>query len=100
MARARIGRHNSLILWHRTFLPSPVFPEGWGTRRRGEAMTERSQLAKAPRDRLLEAARKELADFERREKELREKDREERAAELGLPYKQIVWRRLQSVLGL
>jgi hypothetical protein len=63
-------------------------------------MTERSQLAKAPRDRLLEAARKELADFERREKELREKDREERAAELGLPYKQIVWRRLQSVLGL
>jgi len=63
-------------------------------------MTERSQLAKAPRDRLREAARKELADFERREKELREKDREERAAELGLPYKQIVWRRLQSVLGL
>jgi hypothetical protein len=63
-------------------------------------MTERSQLAKTPRDRLLEAARKELADFERREKELREKDREERAAELGLPYKQIVWRRLQSVLGL
>ena len=63
-------------------------------------MTERSQLAKAPRDRLLEAARKELADFERSEKELREKDREERAAELNLPYKQIVWRRLQSVLGL
>jgi hypothetical protein len=63
-------------------------------------MTERSQLAKAPRDRLLEAARKELADFERREKELREKDREERAAELGLPYEQIVWRRLQSLLGL
>jgi hypothetical protein len=63
-------------------------------------MTERSQLAKTPRDRLLETARKELADFERREKELREKDREERAAELGLPYKQIVWRRLQSVLGL
>ena len=63
-------------------------------------MTERSQLAKAPRDCLLEAARKELADFERREKELREKDREERAAELGLPYEQIVWRRLQSLLGL
>jgi hypothetical protein len=63
-------------------------------------MTERSQLAEAPRDRLLEAARKELADFERREKELREKDREERAAELGLPYEQIVWRRLQSLLGL
>ena len=63
-------------------------------------MTERSQLAKTPRDRLLETARKELADFERREKELREKDREERAAELGLPYEQIVWRRLQSLLGL
>jgi len=77
----------------------PVLPLARGTGDGGKAMTERSKLAKAPRDRLLEATRKELADFERREKELREKDREERAAELGLPYKQIVWRRLQSLLG-
>ncbi|MET4384381.1 hypothetical protein ABIB73_000116 [Bradyrhizobium sp. F1.4.3] len=48
-------------------------------------MTERTQLAIAPRDRTLEAAKKELADFERRENEFRKKDREERAAELRLP---------------
>lgn len=37
------------------------------------------------RDRLLEAARKELAEFERKEIEFRTKDRAERAAELQLP---------------
>jgi hypothetical protein len=44
-------------------------------------MTERIQ--RTP-DRL-EAARKELSEFERRENEFRKKDREERAAELRLP---------------
>jgi hypothetical protein len=48
-------------------------------------MTERTQPALTPRDRLLEAARKELSDCERREIEFRKKDREERAAELRLP---------------
>jgi hypothetical protein len=47
-------------------------------------MTERTE-AKTPRDRLLEAVRKELAQFERRENEFRKQDREERAAELRLP---------------
>lgn len=43
------------------------------------------QLGMTPRDRILEAARKELVEFERRESEFRKKDREERAAELRLP---------------
>jgi hypothetical protein len=47
-------------------------------------MTERTE-AITPRDRLLEAVRKELAEFERRENEFRKQDREERAAELRLP---------------
>jgi hypothetical protein len=48
-------------------------------------MTERTQLGTVPRDLLLETARRELANFERRESEFRKKDREERAAELKLP---------------
>lgn len=48
-------------------------------------MMEHTQLPLEQRDRLLEAARKELAGFERRESEFRKKDREERAAELRLP---------------
>ena len=52
-------------------------------------MTEHIQLSLERRDRLLEAARKELADFERRENEFRKKDREERAAELRLPLDRI-----------
>ena len=47
-------------------------------------MTERTE-AITPRDHLLEAVRKELAEFERRENEFRKQDREERAAELRLP---------------
>ena len=43
----------------------------------------------APRDRLLEAARKELVDFERRENEFRKMDRDGRAAELRLPLEEI-----------
>ena len=52
-------------------------------------MTERAQLGIPPRDRLLEAARKELVEFERREIEFRKKDRQERAAELRLPLDEI-----------
>jgi hypothetical protein len=48
-------------------------------------MTERDQLVMT-RDLLLRAARKELVEFERREIEFRKKDREERAAELRLPF--------------
>jgi len=48
-------------------------------------MTERTQSDMTPLDRLLEAAKKELAKFERQENEFRKKDREERAAELRLP---------------
>ena len=46
-----------------------------------------TQLAIMPRDRFLEAAKKEMIDFERREIEFRKKEREERAAELRLPIK-------------
>ena len=48
-------------------------------------MTGLSQLAVTPRDRFLEAAQKELAAFERREREFSKKERNERAAELRLP---------------
>jgi hypothetical protein len=44
-----------------------------------------TQLAVTPRDRFLQAAEKELIDFERREIEFRKKERRERAAELRLP---------------
>jgi hypothetical protein len=47
-------------------------------------MTERTE-AISSRGRLLEAVRKELVEFERRENEFRKQDREERAAELRLP---------------
>ena len=47
-------------------------------------MTERPE-AISSRGRLLEAVRKELVEFERRENEFRKQDREERAAELRLP---------------
>jgi hypothetical protein len=42
-------------------------------------------LEQKPRDRFLEAARKELAAFERREREFRKMDRKERAAQMHLP---------------
>ncbi|WOH53627.1 hypothetical protein [Bradyrhizobium sp. sBnM-33] len=45
-------------------------------------MTGLAQLAVTPRDRFLEMAKKELAAFERREREFSKKEREERAAEL------------------
>ncbi|GLR91228.1 hypothetical protein [Bradyrhizobium iriomotense] len=52
-------------------------------------MTERDQLGMTPRDLILEAVRKELVEFERREIEFRKKDREERATELRLPLQEI-----------
>jgi hypothetical protein len=45
----------------------------------------KTQLAITPRDRFLQAAAKEMLDFERREIEFRKKERKERAAELRLP---------------
>jgi hypothetical protein len=48
-------------------------------------MTEHTPLARTPRERFLEAARKEMVDFERREDEFRRKDKAERAADLRLP---------------
>jgi hypothetical protein len=48
-------------------------------------MTGLAQLAVTPRDRFLEAAQKELAAFERREREFSKKERKERAAELQIP---------------
>jgi hypothetical protein len=51
----------------------------------GGVMTEHTQLAMTPRDRFLEAAQKELAAFERREREFSKKERQERAVELQMP---------------
>jgi hypothetical protein len=48
-------------------------------------MTGHTQLAITPRDRFLEAAQKELAAFERREREFSKKERQERASELQIP---------------
>jgi hypothetical protein len=48
-------------------------------------MTGHTQLVVTPRDRFLEAAQKELAAFERREREFSKKERQERAAELQIP---------------
>ena len=52
-------------------------------------MTENTQLQEDRRSRLLEAASREMARFERQESEFRKKDREERAAALRLPLDQI-----------
>ncbi len=51
-------------------------------------MTENTQ-GTVWRNRLLEAAHEEMAKFERQEHEFRRKDRQERAAELHLPLKEI-----------
>jgi hypothetical protein len=48
-----------------------------------------TQLVIMPRDRFLQAAEKEMIDFERREIEFRKKERRERAAELGLPVERL-----------
>ncbi len=48
-------------------------------------MMEDTHLSARSRDRLIRAAEKEMAKFERREMEFRRKDRDERAAELHLP---------------
>ena len=48
-------------------------------------MTGHSELANTPRDRFFKAAKKELAAFEKREREFRKRVRKERAEELRLP---------------
>ncbi|GLR88693.1 hypothetical protein [Bradyrhizobium iriomotense] len=52
-------------------------------------MTENAQQSAERRSRLLQAALKEMVEFERKENEFRKKDREERAAELRLPLDKI-----------
>ncbi|ANW05411.1 hypothetical protein LMTR13_08975 [Bradyrhizobium icense] len=42
-------------------------------------------MATTPHDRFLQAAEKEMAKFERQEREFRRKERADRAAELHLP---------------
>ncbi|GEC59462.1 hypothetical protein BEL01nite_85050 [Bradyrhizobium elkanii] len=53
-------------------------------------MTEHSQPTLGRRDRLCEAARKELTEWERRENEFQKADRKERATELQLPLDKII----------
>jgi hypothetical protein len=52
-------------------------------------MTGYIELATSPRDRFLEAAQKELAAFEQREREFSKKERQERAAELKIPLNRV-----------
>lgn len=52
-------------------------------------MTGHTQLAVTRRDRFLEAAQKELAAFEQREREFSKKEWQERAAELQIPANEI-----------
>ncbi|MBR1196592.1 hypothetical protein JQ634_25920 [Bradyrhizobium sp. AUGA SZCCT0240] len=59
-------------------------------------MTGHTQLAITPRDRFLEAAQKELAAFEQREREFSKKERKERAAAMQMPVENI---RLSSQAG-
>jgi hypothetical protein len=47
-------------------------------------MTGHTQLAITPRSRFMAEAQKELAAFERREREFIKKEREDRAAYLGI----------------
>jgi hypothetical protein len=44
-----------------------------------------TEIAITPRDRFLQAAEKEMAKFERQEREFRKKERADRAAALHLP---------------
>jgi hypothetical protein len=44
-----------------------------------------TEIATTPRDRFLQAAEKEMAKFERQEREFRKKERADRAAALHLP---------------
>jgi hypothetical protein len=48
-------------------------------------MTEDVEFASPTRDRWLEAAKKELASFERQEREFRKREQRERATELPMP---------------
>jgi hypothetical protein len=52
-------------------------------------MTEHFRLTLERRDPLLEAARRELAEWEERENEFRKKDRQELEAELRLPFRRV-----------
>ena len=52
---------------------------------RGAYMTGSSQLAQTAPDRFLEAAQKELLEFERKEREFRKEAKRERANLLRLP---------------
>jgi len=52
-------------------------------------MTESTQHDAIRRNPQLEASREEMVKFERKESEFRRKDREERAAELRLPFNEI-----------
>jgi hypothetical protein len=49
-------------------------------------MAGSAQLTITPRDRLLEAAQKEMIAFEQREREFRKKEKQERAEQLRLVF--------------
>jgi hypothetical protein len=46
-------------------------------------MTE--QFIETPRDSFMEAAHREMIEFERKEREFRKRDKQERAEQLGMP---------------
>jgi hypothetical protein len=48
-------------------------------------MLKPTQIGQSPREHFMSAADDEFSEFERKEREFRRKDKEERAAKLGLP---------------
>jgi hypothetical protein len=77
--------HHTVILPHRTFSGFPHLDRVGAGAIYGGVMTGHTQLAITPRDRFLEAALKELAAFEQREREFSRKEWQERASELQIP---------------
>jgi hypothetical protein len=83
----RLARHRynsvKLLSWTLSRVPHlsrlSWLLDGW------RSMTGHSELAITPRDRFLQAAKKELAAFEQKEREFRNRVRKERAEELQLP---------------
>ena len=77
--------HNSVKLRPRTFRGFPHLDRIGGITTGCVKMTVDSEWAITPRDRFLEAAKIELASFEKKEREFRKADRKERAERLRLP---------------
>lgn len=77
--------HLSIILRGRTFSSFPHLGRTGAGQSVGCVMTGHTQLAITPRDRFLEAAQRELAAVEQREREFSKKNRKERLLRCSYP---------------